>query len=298
MTQTDIFEKSTEKLYVNPPATRIIPAGPVTVDPFGYESSQSNPSSMIAHQNNTPPQPSPPEDHYTSAVYGQELKEETFYFNDASVRKAFVKKVFAIVSVQLAVTMAITCWFIFEHNTKKFVQKHIEFAIVAVSVEIVVLVALICFGELRRRTPTNYILLCIFTLSKAFLIGVLASFYDVLAVVLALGFTIVVCVGLTLLAYQTKFDFTAFRGILFIILLIFVCFGISCIFLLSQLGQLIYASLGAVVFSFFFVFDLQLMMGGGHKYQISPEEYVFAAINLYMDVIYIFIYILRIVGGR
>jgi len=40
------------------------------------------------------------------------------------------------------------------------------------------------------------------------------------------------------------------------------------------------------------------MMGGKHKYSISPEEYVFAALNLYLDIIQIFLYILQILGQR
>ena len=41
----------------------------------------------------------------------------------------------------------------------------------------------------------------------------------------------------------------------------------------------------------------QMMMGGNHKYSISPEEYIFAAIAIYLDILNIFLYILRIVGA-
>ena len=51
-------------------------------------------------------------------------------------------------------------------------------------------------------------------------------------------------------------------------------------------------------FSFqYLVFDTQLMMGGKHKYSISPEEYIFAALNLYLDIINLFLFILTIVQG-
>ncbi len=65
----------------------------------------------------------------------------------------------------------------------------------------------------------------------------------------------------------------------------------------SYVMNLLYASLGALVFSLYLVFDTQLMLGGSHKYSISPEEYIFAALNLYLDIVNIFIYILAIVGG-
>jgi FtsH-binding integral membrane protein len=39
------------------------------------------------------------------------------------------------------------------------------------------------------------------------------------------------------------------------------------------------------------------MMGGGKKYALSPEEYVFAALNLYLDIINLFMFILQIVSA-
>ena len=40
-----------------------------------------------------------------------------------------------------------------------------------------------------------------------------------------------------------------------------------------------------------------MMMGGKHKYALSPEEYIFAALNLYLDIINLFLYILAIFGN-
>ncbi len=39
------------------------------------------------------------------------------------------------------------------------------------------------------------------------------------------------------------------------------------------------------------------MMGGKHKYAIDPEEYIFGALNLYLDIINLFLFILRIIGA-
>ena len=36
-------------------------------------------------------------------------------------------------------------------------------------------------------------------------------------------------------------------------------------------------------------------MGGDHKYAISPEEYIFAALAIYLDIINIFMYLLRLI---
>lgn len=46
----------------------------------------------------------------------------------------------------------------------------------------------------------------------------------------------------------------------------------------------------------YLVFDTQLLVGGGHRFSITPEEYIFAALTLYMDIVLLFLYILEIVG--
>ena len=47
----------------------------------------------------------------------------------------------------------------------------------------------------------------------------------------------------------------------------------------------------------YIVYDTQLMIGGKHKYSLDPEEYVFAALNLYLDIINLFLYLLSIIGA-
>ena len=57
-----------------------------------------------------------------------------------------------------------------------------------------------------------------------------------------------------------------------------------------------YASAGAFIFMLYIIFDTQMLMGGHHSYALDPEEYVFAALSLYLDMVNLFIYILAIVG--
>ena len=44
----------------------------------------------------------------------------------------------------------------------------------------------------------------------------------------------------------------------------------------------------ALLFSAFLIYDTQQILGG-KKYQISPEEHIYASIQLYIDVVYIFL---------
>lgn len=86
-------------------------------------------------------------------------------------------------------------------------------------------------------------------------------------------------------------------GALFVAVIILFVFGIIVAFIPNKAAQIAYASAGALLFSIYLIYDTQMMMGGKHKYSISPEEYIFAALNLYLDIINIFIYILSIIGA-
>lgn len=42
--------------------------------------------------------------------------------------------------------------------------------------------------------------------------------------------------------------------------------------------------------------DVQMMVGGHYQYEIDPEEYIFAVLNIYVDIINLFIFILDLIG--
>lgn len=101
---------------------------------------------------------------------------------------------------------------------------------------------------------------------------------DIFQVLLAVGLTAAIVIGLTIFAFQTRWDFTVCGGFLCIVLMIFTLGSvIGALFFRSEFGSFLIACFGAGIFSIYIVYDTQLMMGGSHKYSISPEEYVFAA---------------------
>ena len=95
----------------------------------------------------------------------------------------------------------------------------------------------------------------------------------------------------------SRIDFTAMGGILLVGFLILLIISIVAIFVRNKILSIVYASIGAFLFSCYIIFDTQLMMGGKHKYALDPEEYIFAALNLYLDVINLFMFILNIIGS-
>ncbi|KAJ0003326.1 hypothetical protein NQD34_008424 [Periophthalmus magnuspinnatus] len=216
-------------------------------------------------------------------------------FEDKTVRQAFIRKVFMVLTVQLLVTFSFVAVFTFVDDAKYFVRRNPWTYYVSYAVFFVALIVLSCCGDFRRKHPWNLVALSILTLSLSYMVGMIASFYDTETVIIAVGITAVVCFTVVLFSLQSKYDFTSCRGVLFVCLIVLMVFAILCIFIRHKILHIVYASLGALLFTCFLAVDTQLLLGN-KKLALSPEEYIFAALSLYTDIVNIFLYILSIVG--
>ena len=96
--------------------------------------------------------------------------------------------------------------------------------------------------------------------------------------------------GISMFAMTTKKDFSFMGKFLFIALIIMIVAGISNIFIQSSMMQLVIASVGALLFSAFILYDTQNIIKGNYD---SPVE---AALSLYLDFFNLFISLLQILG--
>lgn len=215
------------------------------------------------------------------------------------IRRVFIRKVYSILLIQLSVTFGIIALLHLTPSIRGYVRSAQGQWLYWASyvVFLVTYIALACCRSAGRRFPTNMILLGVLTLSMSYMMGMISAFYKIDSVLLAVGITAFVCLGVTIFSFQTKFDFTSCMGVIFVISLALLGFGIVCIFVRSAMMFKIYAGLGAVAFSIFLAVDTQLIMGG-KRHEISAEDHVFAALMLYIDVVYIFLYILSLLGNR
>uniref|UniRef100_A0A3B1K3T2 Glutamate receptor, ionotropic, N-methyl D-aspartate-associated protein 1a (glutamate binding) n=1 Tax=Astyanax mexicanus TaxID=7994 RepID=A0A3B1K3T2_ASTMX len=216
-------------------------------------------------------------------------------WEDKSIRQAFIRKVFMVLTVQLMVTFSFVAVFTFSNDVKLFVRQNRWTYYVSYVVFFVSLIALSCCGEFRRKHPWNLVALSILTLSLSYMVGMIASFYNTDSVIIAVGITSVVCFSVVIFSLQSKYDFTSCRGVLFVCLIVLILFSFLCMVIRHKILHIVYASLGALLFTCFLAVDTQLLLGN-KKLALSPEEYIFAALNLYTDIINIFMYILAIVG--
>ena len=107
--------------------------------------------------------------------------------------------------------------------------------------------------------------------------------------------TAAMTIGLTIYAFTTKKDFTTMGGVLFACLLGLILFGIACVFSRSRIMNIIYCSCGVVLFGIYLIYDVQLLTGDKER-SIDMDDYIYGAVAIYLDIINIFLYLLRILG--
>ncbi|KAK9451870.1 inhibitor of apoptosis-promoting Bax1-domain-containing protein [Limtongia smithiae] len=207
-----------------------------------------------------------------------------------SVRNMFARKVYTILSLQLLMTGGLSTLFILNDSIKYWVQSHPAMMWVSLIGSIVLL--FLTFWK-RQSYPTNMMFLAGFTVLEGYSVATITTFYDARIVAEALIITLVVFVGLTLFAMQTKYDFMSWVPYLGAALWVMIGFGfIALFFPYNSTAELLYSLLGAVIFSAYILVDTQMIMKHYH-----PDEEIAASISLYLDFINLFLYILRILNS-
>mmetsp|Transcript_37218 Transcript_37218/g.84621 ORF Transcript_37218/g.84621 Transcript_37218/m.84621 type:complete len:275 (-) Transcript_37218:74-898(-) len=223
------------------------------------------------------------------------------------VRSDFIKKVYSLLTIQLFVTFGIALYM----NTQLdvyWVKTHLGILYLASFGTLFTMLAVTCCcADTMKTFPTNYIFLGVITVGMSVIVGFTTVMYTTESVLLALATTAGVFLVLTMYACVTKTDFTGFGPYLFAGLCCLSMFGFvmmmwSFITGASLVGTTIhkvYAAGGALLFVFYIIYDTQLIVGGEHKkYEFSVDDYIFATINLYLDVINLFLYLLELFGDR
>jgi len=248
--------------------------------------------------------------HLVGDGYGQDDAGDLSGIESTAVRHGFIQKVYGILSVQLAVTTLVGG--VVMKSAESMVHSNpgltLTLMMLSFAATISVMCVFMCCPDTMRSSPTNYILLSVFTLAESVLVGFISSSYTQESVLIVLGITTIVVLSLTLFACQTKYDFTGLAPYFFCASMVLFSFGFV-LMLCSWCGlggspafstlRLVYACGGALLFSGYIVFDTQLIVGGKHaKYQFSLDDYCMAAINLYLDIIQLFMFLLEIFGDR
>mmetsp|Transcript_1041 Transcript_1041/g.2170 ORF Transcript_1041/g.2170 Transcript_1041/m.2170 type:complete len:335 (-) Transcript_1041:29-1033(-) len=244
-------------------------------------------------------------------------------FAEQKVRSAFVRKVFLLVLLEIGVTVGIACVFMFVQPVKEYVAGKTVPCSAAPNVflrndgtcyqvgdgrwvfytswalTLVTLIALMCSTTLRRKFPYNYLAMSWFTFVMSVQVGCIVAFWDLSVVLIAFAVTTAAVVGVTVAALVMPWDLTSkghvLGGIALVVFFTALITFFVGFFYVSKWWYLTLSVIIALLFAAFLVYDIQTVVGKG-KYKLSPDEFVFAAVQIYLDIIIMFLNILNIVG--
>lgn len=242
----------------------------------------------------------------------------------ASIRMDFIKKVYGILIVMLLVSFGIAAPFVYSTaSTMTFYTRDcpwiLTLCLVLLAVQQVMNVAIGCeactggstfiraYLNMFKTVPFNYIFLLTYAACFGVLIGFTCAQYKAASVGMVFLMTAGIMVGLTIFAITTSHDFSGFGMYIFAMLIGLILLGVVSMLFPVPILHTAMAAIGAVIFSFVIIYDTQLIFGtvaasasrsNIQKIEFTVDMYAFAAYQLYLDFVNMFLYLLQLFGER
>jgi len=215
----------------------------------------------------------------------------------SKIREGFIYKVFGIVLYQILILFLLVFLGYTFKTFHDFLLTSKAMLIITFIIFFTCLLAPIFHPNLYRTVPTNYIILTLFSLSFGWWIAAFTIQYTKTSVLFVLCLTIVTVASLTCFAMYTKKDYTGLGCFLFTALIVLIFATILEIFFPIPLLKLLLIYFSLMIFSIYLIYDVQLVIGDRKK-RFDEDDYILAALNIYLDIVNIFIELLKIFGSR
>ncbi|KAJ8497932.1 hypothetical protein OPV22_008484 [Ensete ventricosum] len=216
---------------------------------------------------------------------------------DPKLRWAFIRKVYAILAAQFLLTAGVASVISFVRPIPAFLLSHTPASLaVFFALLLLPLIAMWPLLHYRQRHPINLVFLAVYTFCMSLSVGLACVTVSGKVVLQAVILTATVVIGLSIYTFwaaRRGCDFTFLLPFLFASLLVLLVYSIMQLcFPLSRFAHTIYGCAASLVFSGFLIYDTDKLIKR-HTY----NEYVIAAISLYMDIINLFISMLGLAGA-
>jgi len=222
---------------------------------------------------------------YDPITTGYYTKLESY---ESNVQNTFISRVYTIVFCQLLCSACFSILTYCYKPVRNFVFVHPEFLAIALAGLFSCMIYMYC-------SKAGPFVLSLFTICQSYILGILCTAYSPVTLLSALSLTAITTGTLTVYVCLNKHkDFTWTLPLLlsgsvsFMMLII-----LTWVFGTSVFTNIVLGTFGSVLFSGYLVWDTYYILT-----RYTPEEYILASLNLYLDIINIFISFLRVVSSR
>lgn len=231
-------------------------------------------------------------DLFNSTSNDQTYFDEALTNNNINIRLGFIKKVYGILSFQILFTFL---FILISFNSKAFshtIITNTPLFIISLILTFLCPICITCFKD-YFKVPYNYILLGLFTVSESYLVSYICLLTNPNIVIMSACMTFAVTVSLTVYAYRTTNDFTIKGGMIFILAACFLMLSIFGLFTNNKMFHIILSCLGVALYGVYLIYDTQLILGK-MEFKFEIDDYILASFMLYIDIINLFLELLRI----
>jgi modulator of FtsH protease len=200
-----------------------------------------------------------------------------------------VRRTYALVLASVIVTMAGT-WFGFSQpSMMEAVVRH------PIITFLCVIAPLMGAQWAKDRFPTNIGFVFMFTFVEGLWISPFIAMYERIQPGVAAQAGLLTLTAFTVLTVYATFsrrDFSAWGSFLFVGLIVLILTSLLNMFFGNTTGMLWIAAVGVLLFSGLLVFDTWRL-----RNVYGPNDYVLAAVNIYLDLLNMFMFLMQLLGG-
>lgn len=154
----------------------------------------------------------------------------------------------------------------------------------------------------KMSVTTAYLSYFAYAIITGYTFGSLAVIYDLETIGISFGFTALLFVNMAIIGAVTKHDLSKYRSLLMVGLMTLVITSIMGLIFRIELPTMIMSYIGIGIFLCLTAFDTQMIQ---YNYQACGEDQellskmaIYSALELYLDFVNIFLYILRLFGKK
>lgn len=234
---------------------------------------------------------------FTSVSKGDEdldLEQGTLYpglsYGENQLRWGFVRKVYGILAAQIVLTTLVSSITVLYTPVNQLLRDNSGLLLFFMILPFVLLWPLYVY---QQKHPLNFIFLGLYTACLSVTVGVACANTNGRIVLEALILTSAVVAsltGYTFWASKKGKDFSYLGPILFssLIVLLFTGF-IQMFFPFGSTSVAVYSGISAIIFSGYIIYDTENLIK-----RFTYDEYIWASVTLYLDILNLFLSILRI----
>lgn len=234
--------------------------------------------------------------------YNEVLDNQT---GDKTMVKSFMSSVFSYMFLGLALT-GFTAWYFAENNliTQYLVNENGGASIFMWIAMFAPLgfVFLMSFGYKRLSAGLMLLLFVAFAVINGISFSTIFIVYPMGSIYLAFASASSIFAVMAIVGYTTDTDLTKLGNILYIGLIGIIIASVINFFVGSGLMDYVISIIGVAIFTGLTAYDTQKLKQIGESSEIglasTKKRAVFGALSLYLDFINLFLFLLRLLGGR